>query len=183
VITRLWTGQPVSYPGRHYTLDNAVALPRPVQEPMPLLVGGHGGPRSVALGVRHATEYNTTSVDPQGAAETFAKVRAGCELAGRDPASLRLSWMGTVVIAADEAGLRRRMERAAAWTGDASTPPDDLRRGMARTGVVGTYDEAAETLRAYVDAGAERIYARPWDLADVDQISEIAEELWPRATR
>jgi F420-dependent oxidoreductase-like protein len=184
VLTRLWTGQPVSYQGAHYRLDAALALPRPVQDPLPLVVGGHGGRRSTELGARHAAEYNTTSIDPAGAAATFAKVRAACQAIGRDPATLRTSWMGTVLVGRDEAALRRRVERYAEWTGGlGDESADQLRDRLAPNSVVGVYDEAAERLRAYLDAGAQRIYARIWDLDDLDQISEISEELLPRATR
>jgi alkanesulfonate monooxygenase SsuD/methylene tetrahydromethanopterin reductase-like flavin-dependent oxidoreductase (luciferase family) len=183
VMTRLWTGQPVSFQGSYYQLHDAVALPRPVQDPLPLLVGGHGGRRSTALGARFAAEYNTTSTDPAGATQTYAAVRSACTEAGRDPATLRLSWMGTVVTARDDATLRRRLEHVAAWSGMAGTPPEEFRSRVAAHSVIGVYDEAAEQLRAYLDAGAERVYARPWDLDDLDQISEIATELMPRAVR
>jgi len=184
VITRLWTGQPVSYRGHHYRLDGALALPRPVQDPFPLIVGGHGGRRSTELGARHGAEYNTTSIDPDGARQTFERVRAACESIGRDPATLRTSWMGTVLVAGDDAALRRRVERYAEWTGGLGEDSvDSLRARLESKNVVGVYDEAAEKLRAYVDAGAERIYARIWDLDDVDQVAEISEELLPRAAR
>lgn len=183
VITRLWTGRPVSYAGAHHRLDDAIALPRPVQDPLPLIVGAKGGRRSIDLAVRHAAEYNTTATDPAGAAHVYEKVRSACAAAGRDPASMRLSWMGTVVTAPDEATLRRRMERVAWWTGDASTPPDVLRGQLAPKNVVGVHDEAAEQLRAYLDAGVERIYARVWDLDDLDLVAEISQELLPRASR
>lgn len=34
VITRLWEGEPFSYDGAHFTVDDAVLLPTPVQEPV-----------------------------------------------------------------------------------------------------------------------------------------------------
>lgn len=180
VLTRLWTGQPVSYQGRHYRLDKAVAHPRPVQDPLPLIVGGHGGRRSIELGARHAAEYNITSIDPRGAAETYEKARAACSATGRDPATLRTSWMGNVLVARDEATLRRRLERYIAWTGGPADV-DDMRARIESNSVIGVYDQAAEKLRAYLDAGASRIYARIWDLDDLDQIAEISEEVLPRA--
>ena len=182
VMTRLWTGEPVSYAGQHFRLDGAVGLPRPVQDPLPLLVGGHGGRRSTQLAARFAAEYNTTSIDPAGAAETYAKARGACSEAGRDPSSLRLSWMGTVLVARDEATLRRRIERLAVWSGSPGAAPDAVRERIEAHSVVGVYDRAAEKLRAYIEAGAERIYARIWDLDDLDQISEVITELLPRAT-
>ncbi|WP_327637614.1 LLM class flavin-dependent oxidoreductase [Kribbella sp. NBC_00482] len=42
VIDELWTGQPVSFSGKHYTLDDAQLTARPVQEPrIPIWVGGN----------------------------------------------------------------------------------------------------------------------------------------------
>lgn len=41
VITGLWGGEPFSYHGEHFTIDDAVVLPTPVQEPrVPIIVGG-----------------------------------------------------------------------------------------------------------------------------------------------
>jgi F420-dependent oxidoreductase-like protein len=172
----LWTGKPVSYSGRHVSLHDAVALPRPVQSPFPIVLGGHGGARSVAMAARFAAEYNTTSTDPSGAARTYAAARAACERAGRDPMSLRLSWMGTVLVARDDAALRRRAARMAAWSGVRGDAEAVLSAIAARS-VVGVHGQAVEQLAAYVRAGAERIYARIWDLGDVEQISEIAAEV------
>lgn len=53
VIAGLWTGEPVTHHGRHFHLDQAVLLPRPVQRPrIPIWVGGQlgrPGPRARAL--------------------------------------------------------------------------------------------------------------------------------------
>lgn len=41
IITGLWRGEPFSYDGDHYTIDDAVVLPTPVQEPrIPIVIGG-----------------------------------------------------------------------------------------------------------------------------------------------
>lgn len=41
VITGLWTGEPFSYDGEFFTIDEAVMRPTPVQEPrIPIVVGG-----------------------------------------------------------------------------------------------------------------------------------------------
>lgn len=48
IIEGLWTGEPFSYDGDHYTVDEAVLRPTPVQEPrIPITIGGwwpHKGP-------------------------------------------------------------------------------------------------------------------------------------------
>jgi alkanesulfonate monooxygenase SsuD/methylene tetrahydromethanopterin reductase-like flavin-dependent oxidoreductase (luciferase family) len=50
VIRALWTGGPVTVPGRFYPLDEAVAFPRP--EPVPRILVGAGTPAGVRLAAR-----------------------------------------------------------------------------------------------------------------------------------
>jgi probable F420-dependent oxidoreductase len=40
VLTGLWTGRPFDYAGEHYRITAAEMLPRPVQDPVPIWVGG-----------------------------------------------------------------------------------------------------------------------------------------------
>jgi alkanesulfonate monooxygenase SsuD/methylene tetrahydromethanopterin reductase-like flavin-dependent oxidoreductase (luciferase family) len=41
VLTGLWSGEPFSHHGEHYRIDEALLLPRPVQQPrIPIWVGG-----------------------------------------------------------------------------------------------------------------------------------------------
>lgn len=41
VMTRLWSGNIVSYHGKHYTLDDVTFLPKPIQKPrIPIWIGG-----------------------------------------------------------------------------------------------------------------------------------------------
>lgn len=41
VITGLWSGEPFSYDGEHYTVDEAILRPEPVQQPrIPIVIGG-----------------------------------------------------------------------------------------------------------------------------------------------
>lgn len=49
----LASDDPVSFEGRHYRLDGLVGAPRPVQQPLPLVLGG-GGRRMLSLAAREA---------------------------------------------------------------------------------------------------------------------------------
>lgn len=41
IITGLWSGEPFSYDGEHFTIDEAVMRPTPVQQPrIPIVIGG-----------------------------------------------------------------------------------------------------------------------------------------------
>jgi alkanesulfonate monooxygenase SsuD/methylene tetrahydromethanopterin reductase-like flavin-dependent oxidoreductase (luciferase family) len=60
----IWSGEPFSFDGVHYSLDEVVDS-QPVQRRMPIIVGGSGGVRSAAVAARFADEYNTPFVSPE----------------------------------------------------------------------------------------------------------------------
>jgi alkanesulfonate monooxygenase SsuD/methylene tetrahydromethanopterin reductase-like flavin-dependent oxidoreductase (luciferase family) len=41
VLPLAWSGRPISYQGRHFDARNVIALPRPVQNPIPVWIGGN----------------------------------------------------------------------------------------------------------------------------------------------
>src|SRR5262245_1390772 len=41
VLPRFWSGEPFSYRGRHFDARDVIALPRPVQNPIPIWIGGN----------------------------------------------------------------------------------------------------------------------------------------------
>src|SRR5947209_16088 len=60
IVHGSWKPGPFSFDGEHYRVEELDALPKPLQQPHPrLLVGGSGGPRSLALAAKWADEYNT----------------------------------------------------------------------------------------------------------------------------
>jgi F420-dependent oxidoreductase-like protein len=176
IITGLWTtpdGKRFSFEGRHYRLDESPALPKPLQRPHPpIIVGGAGPRRTPALAAAYAAEFN---VPPFQSFEKFTatcdRVRAACGAAGRDPASMVFSVALTLCCGADEAEVERR---AAAIGRDAA----EARRNSAV--VAGTPDEVADQLRAYQDAGAERVYLQVLDLDDLDHLGLVAEAVVPQ---
>jgi alkanesulfonate monooxygenase SsuD/methylene tetrahydromethanopterin reductase-like flavin-dependent oxidoreductase (luciferase family) len=85
IIHSQWKPGPFSFAGDHYRIENLDALPKPVQKPHPLLiVGGSGGPRSLALAARFADEYNTPFAAPERCRELRARFDEACEKEGRE---------------------------------------------------------------------------------------------------
>ena len=41
VLPMFWSGEPFSYRGRHFDAREVIALPRPVQDPIPIWIGGN----------------------------------------------------------------------------------------------------------------------------------------------
>ena len=53
IITRLFTGEEVSYQGQHYQISGLKGMPLPIQQPIPLLIGG-GGPSMIRFAAHRA---------------------------------------------------------------------------------------------------------------------------------
>jgi len=171
IITGLWStpvGDTFDSPGGHYPVTSSPALPKPVQTPVPIIIGGGGPKKTPALAARFATEFNTPFVPRDFFTAQTDRVRAACESIDRDPATMTFSAALVVCCGADEA----EVERRAAAIG---REPGELREN----GAAGTPDEVAATLRAWADAGAERIYLQVMDLGDLDHLDLIAREVAP----
>ena len=173
IITGLWgtdVGQTFSFEGTHYQLTDSPGLPKPAQRPRPpVLLGGAGARRTPRLAARFADEFNVPFRTVPESAAAFERVRAACEAAGRDPASMTYSVAHTVCCGKDEAEFRRR----AAAIG---REPDAMRK----IGVAGTPGEVAAKIAEFAQIGAERVYLQVLDLGDLDHLELIASDVAPQ---
>lgn len=163
IVHRLWTEERVDFRGRHYTLEEAPGLPKPLQSPHPpILVGGSGGRGTVDPALRFADEYNTPFVSPEDAARIRAKVP-----------SLRFSVMTGCVIGAthDEA-----MDKARALYDrrPRDTSFDDWLATYAQRALVGSVDEVAARLEDYARAGCDRVMLQHLMHTDLDAVRLMA---------
>ncbi|MEZ4556549.1 MAG: LLM class flavin-dependent oxidoreductase [Caldilineaceae bacterium] len=107
IITRLWTepGQ-VTYRGEYYHVVDAWCEPKPDPVP-PLLVGG-GGVKTMRLAARFADFWNIPDANIATYRERMAVLDEHCAALGRDPATIRRSWFGRMVLGRDDAEVAAR---------------------------------------------------------------------------
>ncbi|WP_024286555.1 LLM class F420-dependent oxidoreductase [Cellulomonas sp. KRMCY2] len=180
IVTGLWA-TPVrgtfEHHGAHYTLTDCPGLPKPVQRStvlpgaagVPVIVGGSGPRRTPALAARFAGEYNASFPPLAEIGPRFARVRAACEEIGRPADDLVYSVALVMCVGADDAEVARRAEAI-------GREPQELRAN----GVAGTVDEATERLAALAAEGVQRVYLQVLDLADLDHLALVAQEVAPR---
>ena len=172
IITGLWNtpvGKTFSFAGDHYTLEDAPALPKPVQERMPLIIGGHGSRRTPELAARYATEFNIGFAPESVIEQKLDGARAACERLGRDPQTLKLSVALPTLAGPDEATLGRRAAAVGKTLVDARSDSD----------IVGTPAEIAEKVGRLRALGVSRVHFQLMDLRDVDHVAFLGEEVLP----
>lgn len=169
IVTGLWgtpAGETFSYQGDHFTVTDSPALPKPVQSPPPIIIGGMGKKRTPELAARHATEFNLPFADTDATATQFDRVRAACSDIGRDPSSMTFSNALVLCCGTTEDEIARR---AAAIGRDV----EELRAN----GAAGTPAEIVDKLGTYAGLGSTRFYLQVLDLSDLDHIELVAAEV------
>jgi F420-dependent oxidoreductase-like protein len=88
IVTRLFTGEVVSYEGKRVSLHDASLRPVPVQQPHPpIWIGGTGPTRTLPLAARFADVWHAFGT-PNSLREASARIDTLAADAGRDPASI-----------------------------------------------------------------------------------------------
>ncbi|MET8795193.1 LLM class F420-dependent oxidoreductase [Nocardia sp. NPDC004568] len=169
VITGLWEtrlGDTFDFTGKYYELVKSPALPKPVQQPVPVIVGGQGPKRTPRLAARYATEFNAPFVSVDDSAAQFDRVRAAVAAGGRAADSMVYSNALVACVGANEAEIARRADAI-------GREVDELRAN----GLAGSPAEVVDKIGRYREIGTQRIYLQILDLADLDHLELIAGEV------
>lgn len=101
IVRSLLADEVTEFSGDHYRMTGAVADPKPIQRPLPLLVGT-GSPRMLRITARFADEWNTWGA-PALARPRRQLFEAACSAVGRDPESMHTSVQALVEVTDDAA--------------------------------------------------------------------------------
>lgn len=151
VIKALTTRERTSFDGRYYRLEDAPLEPKPVQQPLPLLVGGGGEKVTMRIAAAHADEWNTWG-DPAVLRHKISVLHQHCEDLGRDSSRIRIS--AQAFVSFEEAGVDQR-RRSQMITG----PPDAL----------------IESMSAYAEAGVDEFILPDFNLGVGPQRQEVVD--------
>lgn len=138
ITSRMLSEDRVSFAGKHFTIIDTPCEPKPVQSPLPILVGT-GGPRMLRLTARFAQEWNTWG-PPEGAGEVMQKLREACDKEGRDINTMRKSVQALFFVTPDEASAENLKTKVP----------------MERS-IVGTTSQIVDAIGQYVDQGFDEV--------------------------
>jgi F420-dependent oxidoreductase-like protein len=106
VITGLFSNEKTTFAGKYYQLTDAPLAPKPVQTPLPLLIGGGGEQRTLRIAAKYANEWNVWG-SPEVLAHKGGILNRYCEEAGRSPQEIKHSAQGMLVMTDDSAAVER----------------------------------------------------------------------------
>ncbi|MCW2495876.1 LLM class F420-dependent oxidoreductase [Jatrophihabitans sp.] len=156
------SGSTYSFAGEYYQLVDAPALPKPVQSPLPIILGGAAKTRSAALAARFADEFNV-AFDRAGTADKITRVRAAAAETGRE---LVYSAAQVLCVGRDEAELGRRAAAIGREVGE-----------LRENGLAGTPAEVVDRIGEFAALGVTRLYLQTLDLHDLDHLELVASEV------
>jgi F420-dependent oxidoreductase-like protein len=148
LLPLLWGPGSPRFEGRTVTVPEAVCYPRPLQERVPILVGGSGERRTLRLVARHADACNLFG-DPDAIRHKIGVLHAHCRAEGRDPAEITVTQLAEAAVMATG--------------GDRYAP------------VVGTVDEQVGRYRELADAGVQQVFVALHEDGTAEQVARFAE--------
>jgi F420-dependent oxidoreductase-like protein len=174
LIRLLWTEESASFDGEHFTLDGAVCAPKPVQDPMPMWIGGHGD-RLLRIVAQHADGWNMVfGRSLEELRDRHTTLDRHCEAIGRDPASVQRSVFLFTAIVDDETHHERLTAEQRARLGPAA---DRFLASGREQGLIGPADQVVEALAAHLATGFDRLHLLfPYGL-EVEMLCRYSEEV------
>jgi alkanesulfonate monooxygenase SsuD/methylene tetrahydromethanopterin reductase-like flavin-dependent oxidoreductase (luciferase family) len=168
ILRGMLDGTEPSASGGRYRASQVRNLPAPIQDRLPILVGGAGEAVTLKLVAQHA-DMNNIGGDIDEARHKDAVLAAHCEAIGRDPATLeRTTSIGTVFIRDDPAEAERvglaafERNRTAPWRFTFGTP-----------------EQVAERFAPFVELGYRHLIANYPSDYDEETMSRFAKEVRP----
>jgi F420-dependent oxidoreductase-like protein len=157
ILTSMLRNRRTTFSGSYFHVNEAPNQPAPVQERLPLLIGGGGERRTMRIAARYADEWNAWT-SPEELAQKVKVLRSHCENLGRDPGEIRVSTQALLFLSTDES-----------WLADKRRAP------AAQPVIVGTPGEVSDIVGRYRDAGADELIVPDFTLGPIDRRKETCD--------
>ncbi|MEP7216099.1 MAG: TIGR03560 family F420-dependent LLM class oxidoreductase, partial [Anaerolineaceae bacterium] len=144
VITGLLANDKTTFEGRFYQLTEAPLAPKPVQRPLPLLIGGGGEKQTMRIAAAYATDWNVWGT-PQLLKEKQVILDTHCRNIGRNPKEIQRG-ANALLVLSDDSAIVERM------------------RGSGRPVIAGSAAEVRGVIQEYIDAGVDEVVIPDFNL-------------------
>ncbi len=157
-----WGKGTPSFSGHHIEIAEAMSYPRPLQERIPLLVGGSGR-RTLTLAARYAEAVNIQG-EPGVAAKHVEFLRSQMFASSRSVDSVEITHLGPVLIGTTDADLSHHVDKLRGRVGD---------QRYRASNNAGTVDDHVNRLAALARVGVNTAIVAPVNLSASDSIRHL----------
>jgi F420-dependent oxidoreductase-like protein len=162
IIRGMLTRDRTTFAGKYYRVASVANNPRPVQQRVPIIIGGGGEQRTLSIAARRADGWNVPYIGPDVFAHKSKVLDMWCEKHGRDPKSI-------------EKSVNLHFLMSSKGPRDVSR----LREGAAAGGLSGEPQQVIDKIGQYVDAGASRVNIAIRPPVDWEALQEYVEDVMP----
>ncbi len=162
IIRSMLTKGRSTFEGKHYRVSNAANYPQPVQERVPIIIGGGGEQRTLRIAARRADGWNVPYISSEAFARKSKVLDDWCERYDRDAATIEKS-----------VNLHFLMSSRGA--------PDTsrLRPAAIDGGLAGEPQQVIDRIGEYVRGGARRVNIAIRPPVDWDALQSYIEDVMP----
>ena len=168
IIRGLLTKERTTFHGKHYQVENASNVPAPLQDRLPIWIGGLGEKKTLRLVAKHADGWNAAYTSAEHFSHLSKVLDQWCEKEDRDPATLKRSINLAFNMGTTEAEVAKERENlAAAW--------GPVAKRIESGALLCTPSQAVDRIKEYETAGADLIniaLRAPWNQEALDAYIE-----------
>jgi alkanesulfonate monooxygenase SsuD/methylene tetrahydromethanopterin reductase-like flavin-dependent oxidoreductase (luciferase family) len=176
LVIRLWKGDPIEAQGRFWDASGLALDPRPVQQPLPIWIGG--GEKSIERAARHASALMPLDMTPETARALHSRLD---EAAARHSRMVTLAMMNYLVVSDDVGWLEREIRPKLIRLMEFEKESGDVEESL----LVGSPAHVAEQVQRFFAAGVEYIVLdcqlQGWETGAFakEQMTRFAEDVVP----
>jgi len=161
-----WGPGSPSFDGRTISIPEALCYPRPIQDPLPIIVGGSGERVTLKLVAKYASGCNLFG-DLETVRERIATLHHHCADVGRDTSEVEVTHLGELLVGADRKDLRDRVDRL--------RPSNQGPAKFSTAANAGTIDDHEANFIALAAAGVDTAIVSTRDLTNDSCFSLLAD--------
>jgi F420-dependent oxidoreductase-like protein len=165
LLRLLWGPGSPSFRGESITVPEALCYPRPLQEHVPIVVGGGGERRTLRLAARYADAANVMG-DVATVRRKVGVLRSHCEVEGRDPGQVQVTHLSSVIVGSHDRHVAELVDRVRPRHRDPAQ--------VARAYNAGTVEDHIGRSRELAEAGVGEVVVRLPDPLDSDAMEQMA---------
>lgn len=173
IARAMFTEDQATVIGAHHRVEGVLNRPRPIRGDIPIMVGGSGERKTLRLVAQYADASNVFG-DPERVRHLMGVLEGHCEVAGRDPAEITKTKLGTLAIAPTDELAQRKLQLLR----DRGLSEERIRS----VAIVGDRDAVGEQVAALLDAGLDGLVVSMPDVHDLESVA-LAGEALARAIR